>query len=242
MTNVFDVYLVDDDPSVLKSLARLLSFEGFRVHSCGSGPALLQQVTAQSCGCIVADLRMPGMDGLELQAALAGLKCRMPVIFLTGAGDITSTVRAMRGGAADFIEKCAPKAVLLDAIRRALDQFAKERERYEHCDALARRIGTLSRREREVLGEVVLGRMNKQIAAKLGITERTVKMHRTSITTKVGVRSTAQLTTLAHAAGLSGLPTVESMESNRRNSATRASRSALHPLGVETQVRSSRPR
>lgn len=212
MTNVVDVYLVDDDPSFLKSLARLLSCEGFRVHACGSGPELLQRVTAQSSGCVVADLRMPGMDGLDLQAALAELKCRMPVIFLAGAGDIASTVRAMRGGAADFIEKCAPKADLLAAIRRALDQFAGEMERQAHRDALARRFGTLSRREREVLGEVVLGRMNKQIAAKLGITERTVKMHRTSITTKIGVHSTAQLTTLAHAAGLPGLPAVDSME------------------------------
>lgn len=212
MTTCVDVYLVDDDPGFLKSLARLLTCEGFHVHSCISGPDLLLRVTAQSQGCIIADLRMPGMDGLSLQAALAEFKCRMPVIFLTGVGDITSTVRAMRGGAVDFIEKCAPKAVLLDAIRRALDQFAREMERHAHRDALARRFGTLSRREREVLGEVVLGRMNKQIAAKLGITERTVKMHRTSITTKIGVHSTAQLTTLAHAAGIPGLPTADSME------------------------------
>ena len=216
MTTGIDVYLVDDDPSFLKSLARLLTREGFHVHACESGPDLLLRITAQSGGCIIADLRMPGMDGLGLQAALAELKCRMPVIFLTGVGDVTSTVRAMRGGAADFIEKCAPKAVLIDAIHRAMEQFTKEMERYAHRDAFARRIEMLTRREREVLGEVVLGRMNKQIAAKLGITERTVKMHRTSISNKVGVRSTAQLTTLAHAAGLLGLPTVDSGQSSAR--------------------------
>jgi FixJ family two-component response regulator len=211
------VHLVDDDPHFLKSLARLLSCEGFQVLACESGPELLERVTAQSRGCIVADLQMPGMDGLSLQAALAELNCRMPVIFLTGVGDITSTVRAMRGGAADFIEKIAPKAVLLDAIHRALDQYAREMERYAHRDALARRIETLTRREREVLSEVVLGRMNKQIAAKLGITERTVKMHRTSITTKVGVHSTAQLTTFAHAAGLLEIPTINAKQGSGRN-------------------------
>lgn len=222
MTTDLDVYLVDDDPGFLKALARLLSREGFRVHACESGPDLLLKVTAQSRGCIIADLRMPGMDGLGLQAALAEVKCRMPVIFLTGVGDITSTVRAMRSGAADFIEKCAPKAVLLEAIRRALEQFAKEMERNAHRDTLARRIEMLTRREREVLGEVVQGRMNKQIAAKLGITERTVKMHRTSITSKVGVHSTAQLTTLAHATGFLELPAADSNKGGGRNSRTRS--------------------
>ena len=217
MTTGADVYLVDDDPSFLKALARLLTREGFQVHACGSGPDLLLRITAQSGGCIIADLRMPGMDGLGLQAALADLKCRMPVIFLTGVGDVPSTVCAMRGGAADFIEKCAPKAVLLGAIHRALELFMKDSERHAHRDAIARRIEMLTRREREVLGEVVLGRMNKQIAAKLGITERTVKMHRTSISNKVGVRSTAQLTTLAHAAGLLALPAVESAQGSARS-------------------------
>ena len=205
MTTEVDIYLVDDDASYLKSLARLLSAEGFRVRAFQSGPELLEHVTEHACGCIVADLQMPGMNGLSLQGALAESKCQIPIIFLTGVGDIPSTVTAMRGGAVDFLEKCAPKAALLGAIRRALDQFALR-------DALAGRIDKLTRREREVLGEVVLGRMNKQIAAKLGISERTVKMHRTSITTKVGVHSTAQLTTLAHAAGLLGLPTVDSSQ------------------------------
>jgi FixJ family two-component response regulator len=202
MTIAAGVHLVDDDPSYLKSMSRLLSAEGFRVHAYPSGQDLLAGVTAETPGCIVADLRMPGMDGLDLQAALAESKCRMPVIFLTGVGDITSTVRAMRGGAVDFLEKCAPKEALLGAIQRALEQFANDTERRAHREALESRFSKLTQREREVLGEVVRGQMNKQIAAKLGISERTVKMHRTSITTKVGVHSTAQLTTLAHDAGL----------------------------------------
>ena len=202
MTNDVAIYAVDDDASYLKSLARVLSSEGFRVHSYDSGPELLARLTPQSRGCIVADLNMPGMDGLALQAALAESQCLMPIVFLTGVGDITSTVRAMRGGAVDFLEKCAPKAALLDAIRRALDRFALDAELRAHRDTINARIAKLTQREREVLGEVVRGRMNKQIAAKLGISERTVKMHRTAITTKVGVHSTAQLTTLAHEAGL----------------------------------------
>jgi FixJ family two-component response regulator len=213
MTTEADVHVVDDDASYLRSLTRLLSAQGFRVHSYGSGAELLDRLTAQARGCIVADLRMPGMDGLDLHAALAGSECPMPVIFLTGVGDISSTVRAMRGGAVDFLEKCAPKEALLDAIQRALDKFAKDSERRAHSDALEGRFSRLTQREREVLGEVVLGRMNKQIAAKLGISERTVKMHRTSITTKVGVHSTAQLTTLALEAGLLEPQTADSRPS-----------------------------
>ena len=204
MTNNVAVYVVDDDASCLKAMTRLLSSEGFCVHSYSSGPELLERLTAQARGCIVADFNMPGMDGLALQSALAESDCLMPIVFFTGAGDITRTVRAMRGGAVDVLEKCAPKAALLEGIRRALERFAKESEMRAHRDALNCRMAKLTKREREVLGEVVRGRMNKQIAATLGISERTVKMHRTSITSKVGVHSTAQLTTLAHEAGLLG--------------------------------------
>lgn len=211
------VLVVDDERKMRRVMQMLFERMGLESYGAETAEEALARVRAERVDLVVTDLRMPGMDGLGLQAALAELKCRMPVIFLTGVGDVTSTVRAMRGGAADFIEKCAPKAVLIDAIHRALEQFTREMERYAHRDALARRIETLTRREREVLGEVVLGRMNKQIAAKLGITERTVKMHRTSISGKVGVRSTAQLTTFAHAAGLLGLPTVDSEQDSARN-------------------------
>ncbi|HJS44737.1 MAG TPA: response regulator, partial [Gemmatimonadales bacterium] len=109
MTADGDVYVVDDDASYLRSLARLLSSEGYRVHPFPSARDFLESLTMQARGCIVADLKMPDMDGLGLQAALAELQCRMPIVFLTGVGDISSTVRAMRGGAVDFLEKCAPK-------------------------------------------------------------------------------------------------------------------------------------
>jgi FixJ family two-component response regulator len=145
---------------------------------------------------------MPGMGGLELQAALARTRNPLPTLFLTGHGDIPSSVRAMRGGAEDFVVKTAPKAELLDAIRRAVVRDERERKaRAQRRDA-NKRIDTLSEREREVFGHVIRGRLNKQIADDLGITERTVKCHRQSITTKLGVPSVAEMTRLALEAGI----------------------------------------
>jgi two-component system response regulator FixJ len=192
VTGGSEVYLVDDDEGFLKALSRMLAAEGFHVRSYNSGRALLNDVAPGARGCVVADLAMPEIDGLRLQTALAESGCRMPVVFLTGAGDIPSTVRAMQGGAVDFLEKLAPKEQLLGAIRRAFERDTLETEQRAQQ----------AEREREVLREVVAGQMNKQIAARLGISERTVKMHRTAITHKVGVHSAAQLATLARDAGL----------------------------------------
>jgi FixJ family two-component response regulator len=188
------VHLVDDDASFARALARLLGASGFRVRSFSSGAELLAAVSPQSEGCVVADLAMPGIGGLELQERLAQGGVPLPVVFLTGRGDIPSSVRAMRGGAVDFLEKHAAKDDLLAAVRRAL---ASGRDAAE----LRRRFAALTTREREVLQHVVRGRMNKQIAADLGIHERTVKLHRTALTTKLGVRSAAELVTLARDAG-----------------------------------------
>lgn len=202
MTVRAEIYLVDDDESFLRALARVLSLEGFQVRTFDSGKAFLEGVPGDARGCVVADLAMPGIDGLQLQAALAEAGCDMPVVFLTGAGDVPSATRAMRGGAVDFLEKRAPKEQLLDAIRSALTRDAEATVRRGRQDELERRFGRLTPRELEVLREVVSGLMNKQIAAKLGISERTVKMHRTSITTKLRVHSAAQLATLARDIGL----------------------------------------
>jgi FixJ family two-component response regulator len=196
------VHLVDDDESHLRAVARMLSVEGFAVRAFPSGEALLAAVGAETRGCVVADLEMPGLDGLALQDALHEARVLMPVVFLSGRGDIPRTVRAMREGAVDFLEKHVPKEELLAAIRRAIAQDAAECGRRERIDEQRRRFDRLTRREIEVLREVVRGLMNKQIAAKLGISERTVKMHRTAITTKVGVHSAAQLATLAREAGI----------------------------------------
>lgn len=196
------IFLVDDDASFLRATSRLLKASGFAVKAFASAADFFSQRDPGAVGCLVADLQMPGMDGLELQAALARTRHPLPILFLTGHGDIHSSVRAMRGGAEDFLVKTAPKAELLDAIRRAVARDARERKTRAQRREANERIGTLTEREREVFGHVIRGRLNKQIAADLGITERTVKVHRQSITTKLGVPSVAELTRLALEAGL----------------------------------------
>ena len=195
------VYLVDDNESFLRALSRLLRLSGFQVVDCQSAVAFLSQLGAATAGCVVADLRMPGMDGLALQAALRQTDNPLPVVFLTGQGDIPASVRAIRNGAEDFLTKDAPKEDLIGAVQRALARDAQERAGRERLATLRRRFGLLSARELEVLAHVMRGRLNKQIAGELGIHERTVKLHRTAITTKLGVHSVAELTKLWMEAG-----------------------------------------
>lgn len=198
------IHLVDDDASFLRATSRLLRAKGFVVKTFASAAELFSQRDQDATGCLVADLQMQGMDGLELQAALARTRNPLTVLFLTGHGDIPSSVRAMRGGAEDFLVKTAPKEVLLDAIRRALARDVRERKKRKARREALERIERLTAREREVFSHVIHGRLNKQIADDLGITERTVKCHRQSITTKLGVPSVAELTRLAVEAGLVG--------------------------------------
>jgi FixJ family two-component response regulator len=196
------VYLVDDDSGFRAAMGRFLRASGFAVVTCDSGADLLSRVTTETRGCVVADLDMPGIGGLELQTQLTSRDIAMPLVFLTGHGDIPSSVRAMRGGAVDFLEKLAPKEQVVAAITRALEREAAThavRRRQNEC---RRRLAALTDREREVLALVVQGKMNKQIAAALGIHERTVKLHRTGITGKLGVHAVAQLTILATEARL----------------------------------------
>ena len=197
------VHLVDDDESYLRATARMLTSQGYRTATFPSAARLLGALSPDSRGCVVADLSMPEMDGLELQSTLARSGVRLPVLFLSGHGDIPSTVRAMKGGAVDFLEKHASREQLVTAIRRALARDSVEHEERERVAVLRRRFDGLSRRELEVLREVLRGQMNKQIAATLGISERTVKLHRTSIKAKIGVSSAARLATLARDAGFS---------------------------------------
>ena len=198
------VFLVDDDASFLTAVARLLRASGFTVQPFASAQEFLAQLREDTPGCVIADLQMPAMSGLDLQAALAKTGNAMPVIFLTGHGDIPSTVQAMRDGAEDFLEKRAPKETLLAAVTRALARDAMERESRTKINGVRARFGKLSGREQEVLAQVLRGALNKQIASELGICERTVKLHRTSITTKLGVHSVAELSRLAQEAGLGG--------------------------------------
>lgn len=196
------VHIVDDDASFLRAVGRLLRAEGYAVRQYGSAAEFLSRPESGGPGCLLADLRMPGMSGLDLQAALAKAPDPVPVVFLSGHGDIPSTVRAMKQGAEDFLTKHAPKEALLAAVRRALERDARERAHRVRQYELRARVETLTPREREVLARVVQGKLNKEIAAELGIHERTVKLHRTAITTKLDVQSVAQLTLLAQEAGL----------------------------------------
>jgi FixJ family two-component response regulator len=196
------VYIVDDDTSFRTAASRLLRASRFVVKAFSSAKEFLEQRDADAAGCVVADLQMPEMNGLDLQAALARTHNPLPILFLTGQGDIPTSVRAMRDGAEDFLEKTAPKEKLLAAVKRALDRDTRERAKRARQRELRTRFDALSEREREVLGHVVQGKLNKQIADDLGIHERTVKLHRTAITTKLGVPSVAELTRLTHEAGL----------------------------------------
>jgi FixJ family two-component response regulator len=204
------VHVVDDDASFLAATSRLLRASRLQVKTFSSAKEFLTQVALDAPGCVVVDLQMPGMGGLELQAALSRTSKTMPLVFLTGQGDIPASVRAMRGGAEDFLEKRTPKEKLLDAVKRALARNALERENCAKLSELKARFNSLTERELEVLGHVVRGQLNKQIADDLGIHERTVKAHRTAITTKMEVHSVAELTRLTLDAGIftAQMPTV----------------------------------
>ena len=196
------VFLVDDDVSLLRSLSRLLRASGLHVVAHSSAAEFLAELQPDLSGCVITDLMMPGMDGMALQEALRKASSTLPIIFLTGHGDIPTTVQAMRQGADDFLTKHAPKEELLAAVRRALAHNEQQRAARARLEALQQPFQLLTDREREVLRHVVQGKLNKQIAADLGIHERTVKLHRTSITTKLQVRSVAELTRLVQEAGV----------------------------------------
>lgn len=195
------VFVVDDDAAFLTAVERLLRVSGYAVASFTSATEFLARRVPDAAGCVVADLDMPGMDGLGLQTALADSDAPLPVVFLTGQGDIPATVQAMRSGAEDFLTKTAPKEALLAAIERALERDTRERSDRARRHALRSRFERLTPREREVLMHVLRGRLNKQIAADLGIDERSVKRHRTSLMAKIEVGSVAELAQLAAEAG-----------------------------------------
>ena len=196
------VFIVDDDASFLRSVSRLLRAAGYSVQTFESAEKFLEQLAPGMSGCVLADLQIPGLDGLELQAALAKSANPLPVVFLSAQGDIPTTVQAMRHGAEDFLTKLSRKEKLLDAVGRALARGAQERGERVRLQALRRRFDALTPRELEVLEHVVRGKMNKQIADDLGINERTVKLHRTNLTRALQVQSVAELTRLVGEAGL----------------------------------------
>lgn len=187
------VFLVDDDPSVLSALGRLLRSAGYTVEAHADPRAFLDRAAAALHGCVVVDLRMPEVGGLELQEELARRGCLLPLVFLTGHGDVPSTVRAMKAGAIDFLSKPCEDTDLLAAVDRALARERDERAAQEAHEALRTRFEELTPREREVCLRVAQGRLNKQIAAELGTAEKTIKVHRGRVMEKLGVESVADL-------------------------------------------------
>lgn len=195
------VFIVDDDASFLTGIRRLLRASGYVPECYSSASDFLSQLSPTASGCVLVDLSMPGMDGMALQEAIAQCGNPLPVVFLTGQGDIQTSVTAMRRGAVDFLVKTAPKETLIAAIDRALARDSREREVRSHLHVLHSRFDQLTPREREVLSHVLKGELNKQIAVILGIEERSVKRHRTNMMRKLRVKSVAELVHLAIESG-----------------------------------------
>lgn len=194
------VHLVDDDEAIRRSAGFMLKTSGFRVQTYESGDQLLKTVASLDPGCILLDIRMPGMDGLEVQQALKERGIRLPVVIMTGHGDVTLAVRAMKAGAIDFIEKPFEKAVLLGAIEQAFHRLNRSSEARERASEAAVQLNALTPREREVLDGLAQGLPNKTIAYDLGISPRTVEIHRANLMMKLGVKSLSEALRIAFAA------------------------------------------
>lgn len=194
------VHLVDDDESVRRSVGFMLKTSGFRVQPYGSGAELLKEARTLDPGCILLDIRMPGMDGLEVQAALKEAGVSFPVIIMTGHGDVPLSVKAMKAGAVDFIEKPFEKTTLLSSLDEGFRRLARKEATGERRKDAEVRLQALTSRERDVLDGLAQGLPNKTIAYDLGISPRTVEIHRANLMTKLGVRSLSEALRIAFAA------------------------------------------
>ena len=191
------VYVVDDEPAVSISLKRLLRSVGLEARTYASAQEFLRSERPDAPGCLVLDVRLPGLSGLDLQQELAAVKIDLPVIFITGHGDIPMTVQAMKGGAIEFLTKPFRDQALLDAIQLGLSRDGAARENRKTLAALKERFASLSPRERDIMLEVVRGRLSKQIAGDMGIAEATVKVHRSRLMRKMKARSLPELGRMA---------------------------------------------
>ncbi len=200
------IHVVDDDAPFRKAMGRLLKASGYQVALYDSGERLLERPPGAEPGCILLDLRMDGLSGLEVQRRLAQSGHTLPIVFLTGQGDIPASVQAIKAGAEDFLSKPVGKRPLLDAVARALARQEQAREQNERLGAQRALVATLTPRESEVLALVVRGKLNKQIAYALGASERTVKAHRHSIMLKLHAPSLAELVVIAERLGILAAP------------------------------------
>jgi FixJ family two-component response regulator len=218
------ICLVDDDPAVRKALSRVLREEGWNVETFESAEAFLARGGRPGPACLVLDVTMPVLDGLELQRRLTEEGHALPIVFLTGHGDIPMSVQAIKAGAADFLTKPVNSEALVSAVRAAIEEYASARQARAEIEEFEQRLATLTSREREVLVAVVKGKLNKQIAGDLGIVEQTVKFHRARIMERMQARTAAELMHIAARLGIAAVPTepraTSSRETSTRSSAT----------------------
>lgn len=198
------VFVVDDDPSFRRSTERLLRVAGYEVESFASAPELLQRSEPEIPACLVTDLRMPGMNGLDFQHELANAGWHIPVIFVSGHGDVASSVRAMKAGAIEFLTKPFQEQEFLGAVGEAVGRDRSRREERTKLSAMRQRYESLTSREREVMSYVVAGMLNKQIAAQLDVAEKTVKFHRANVMQKMQAESLPELVRMADKLKVSG--------------------------------------
>lgn len=190
------VFVVDDDDAVRESLVFLMKSIGLKAESFPSAQAFLDSYNAARAGCLVLDIRMPGMSGLELQDKLIQMGSILPIIFITGHGDVPMAVKAIKAGAADFVQKPFRDQELIDRIREVLEEDSHARAETLQRTEILRRMETLTEREREVMGQVVDGKANKVVAIDLNVSQRTVEIHRANVMEKMKARSLAQLVRL----------------------------------------------
>ena len=196
------VYVIDDDESMRRGLTNLFESVGLRVEAFGSAPELLQKKLPDVPSCVVLDIRLPGMSGLDFQDLLEKAAIHIPIVFMTGHGDIPMSVKAMKAGAADFLTKPFRQQEMLDAVTAAIERDRKRRQDEKIVSNARALFETLTPREREILALVAAGLMNKQIAAEIGIAEITVKIHRGHIMKKMGTRSVADLVRITEMLGI----------------------------------------
>src|SRR5215813_2863176 len=197
------VVVIDDDPDVREGLKALFQSVNLESRAFKSAPEFFRSKLPDQVSCLILDVRLPGLSGLDFQAELAKVNVNIPIIFITGYGDIPMSVKAMKAGAVEFLTKPVREQGLLDSVRAALDRDRRRRKSEEQIQDLRSRFDALSEREREVMGLVAAGLMNKQAAGEIGISEVTVKVHRHNVMRKLGAKSLADLVRMADALGVS---------------------------------------